>query len=738
VDHYPCLARVLIVSLAVAAPGLWPVLGDEAPALASPAIPKPVGARPEGTTKKPVAEQQPQAESPLSFVSWVPDLPDAGPRYVRPLEGPAASLFEQGLAAQSREAWAEAETFFNQALARDPSGPLADAAQAYLAERLVAEPGPGMVQRRQAAITAYRRIIRDFPRTANAARAYWRIGDLYVAMDMRAEGQASYEHATANLPAGADADRAWLGLAIAYAAEQRWREAARIFTQLHTQTADDVIRRYSTVGLADALHRDRQFAAAQPLYETVGQHWLDFLKGRPGSLLHAIENAKHTTREALTRRWSLQFYNLYPGAEQAPSALVDVADSFYREGARERATMFYAEAIVRYPDSPAAGLGRVRLAEMGFEDATSDHALQSAVKALFRDGPAPSLDTTERRKVLRAVADAGGDRRAGSEALFRLGEQHEALSEPTNAIAVYRELVAKEGRLQDDPWPALGWRRLAALLTPRLVAALKQGDDLQAITFFHPLWAADDRIFVDRGITLKMAAIYRRLGFTPEAVRLYQSLLQGSSDGAIREEALFYLGQTYLDQEDFAAARHVYDRYRLQYPLGRWKTDALLLLARAHQGLQNYDTVSTLCRRWLRLYPTHPDGQAVRLMLAHALVEEGHTEEALHVYAELEREGTMARPSEVTALVRYADVLYHARRYDDAVTRYRQALRAQPAPVQADWIRLQLARIWRAQAHRAAARGVLKELNGVTTDELIARLSASMQADLATGTTGGS
>ena len=40
------------------------------------------------------------------------------------------------------------------------------------------------------------------------------------------------------------------------------------------------------------------------------------------------------------------------------------------------------------------------------------------------------------------------------------------------------------------------------------------------------------------------------------------------------------LGQCYLDQQDPQAAQRVFERYRLQFPLGQYSTDAFLLLRR--------------------------------------------------------------------------------------------------------------------------------------------------------------
>nr|MBI3612539.1 tetratricopeptide repeat protein [Nitrospirota bacterium] len=667
-----------------------------------------------------------------------PDLPDTGPRYDLSPDGPTTPLLVQGLLAYTRRAWSEAEASFRQLLVQDPNSPLADTTQAFLAELYVS--GPPTEHRGQAAIEAYRRIIRDFPQTSNAERAYWRIGDLYAGMDMRVEAQAAYEQGAAALPAGADLDRAWLGLATTYAAEQRWPEAERIFKRLNGQSADDEIRRYGTLALADLLYAKQQFQSAQTVYEAVDRQWPEFFKGRPLSFLHAIENARRVGQWGRVRRWAMLFYNLYPRSAQAPLALVEIGDAFHHERVPARAVRFYAEAITGYPDTMGAGLGLVRLAELGLEQATGDaqHLVRSTVAALFQTGPTPNLDATQRSKTLREVADAKADSVAGSEALYRLGEHYEALPDQARALAAYRELVLRAGQVADDPWPTAAGHRLSVLLLPQLKEAFKQSNDLHTITLFYPLWGSDEQIFADQETVLQAADVYRRSGFTAEAVRLCQYLLRRSSDGPTKEEALFSLGQAYLDQDDFVAARQVYERYRLQHPLGRRKAEALLNLARVHYGLRNDETVVRVLRRWLALFPVHPARQEARVMLAHALVDIGQPDEALHIYADMERAGVLGRQSGVAALIQYADLLQASKRYDDAVTRYWQALRASPDAAQTDWVRIQLARVWRTQGHRPEARKLLKELHQLTTDELLARLAASMQADLAATKTGGS
>lgn len=663
-------------------------------------------------------------------VPVLPDLPDSGPRYVTPIEGPGADAFQLGVAAYGRHDAVQAESAFRSVVAQHPHGLLADAAHAFLAELLIDE--EGTPHSRQMAIDAYRRIIRDFPRTSNGGRAYWRIGDLYVAMNMRTEAHGAYEHGAATLVEGDDADRALLGAATNYAAAKTWREAERLFKRVNGRTMDEVIREHSTIGLADVFYAQKHFQSAQPLYEEAWRRWPAFLKERPASLLRAADNAGLAGRPVLARQISLTFYNLYPQSGQAPQALLQIGDSFRQTGPQAQAVLFYGETILRYPESPTAPAARMRLAQMGLEQASADreHLLKATVESLFRTGPTPNLDTVERAQVLRAVAAATPKAISGSEALYHLGEHYEATNDPAHMIQAYGAAVSRVGRIPDDPWPTAAGQRLTLLVTPLILAALAEKDDFKAVSFFQPLWGSDEAIFAGDDMILAMAGAYRRVGFTPEAVRLYQYLLQARSGPSIREESIINLGQTYLDQEDFSAARQVFDRYRLQYPLGRWKTEALRWLILSYRGQGDHEGVIRTSRRWFQLYPTHPARQEIRRMLAQALASAGHTEEALQLYADLERINARANAADPDLLIQYADLLYQVKRYDDAVTRYWQALRAAPAPRQTDWVRLQLARVWRVQAHVAAARGVLDDLSRLTDDELVARASASMRADL--------
>jgi tetratricopeptide (TPR) repeat protein len=334
------------------------------------------------------------------------------------------------------------------------------------------------------------------------------------------------------------------------------------------------------------------------------------------------------------------------------------------------------------------------------------------------------------------VAEQYSDDRLASEALVELGVEWEAAGRWEEALRIYRELADRNGRLVEDPWPAVGKRRLRELVSPRVTQALQAQDDLEAVSLFQQYAVSSTgESLVGPELLLEIAGAHRRLGFTADAVKWYQAVIQDPSARPLWEAALIGLGASYLDQEDFDAARQVVERYRLQYPAGRWKAEALRVLAVAYQRKGDHWATIRTCRRWVQLYPTHPGRASVWLMLARALEGSEKTDEALKAYAEAERAGGFADrtdPTAATARLHYANLLIKAGRSDDAIRHLEALRRATSDQIQADWAAFQMARIRRAQAQYEKARALLQELTHTSADGLVGRVSGLMQADLPT------
>ncbi|MEW6247002.1 MAG: tetratricopeptide repeat protein [Nitrospirota bacterium] len=634
----------------------------------------------------------------------------------------ASAAFQYGVQAFQERDYAAAVRYFQNAVKQQPNSPVAQAALAFLADA-TALAGRTDASRSEA-INVYRVLIRDYPGTPNAVRAEWRVGDLYNELGWHHEALATYERAAAHAQSGYDADRALLGQGVTFMALEKWREAEQALDTLRRRTADEGIVMRATLGTATALYQQGRIQEAQPLFDFCYRRWPAFVKRDPGSLLRFASTLFETGRLHLARHIYSTFYNLYPRHADAPSALVSIGDTFQKSGLRHQAEIFYTSALTLYPGTPTEPLAKLRLVQLGLE-AVADaegNLLRLTVESAMRGEPAPYLDPAEQRETLRTIAARYADNVLASEALFRLGEHYESAGDRMQAIQAYQDVTKRSGRIEGDPWPETAASRIATILRPWMEAAFKAGDDLTAVTLFHRHGALADRVYLGQELLLNVADAHRRLGFTAQATRLYQTILREPKGRPFLEQALIGLGRTYLAQHDPAAARKVFERYRLQFPVGRSTPEALGLLVKAMRQQGDRSGAIRVCRRWLRLYERHPDRPDMLILLARTLAEAGKSDEALLVYEEAWRTGSFR---DAAALLEFGDLLAKVQQYDRAVGLYRQVLAARPRPDQAQWARLQLGRIQLMQKNYREAESLFKQV-GAVDDPLMRRVSTTL------------
>lgn len=172
-------------------------------------------------------------------------------------------------------------------------------------------------------------------------------------------------------------------------------------------------------------------------------------------------------------------------------------------------------------------------------------------------------------------------------------------------------------------------------------------------------------------LLLDIAESHRRLGFTPEAVRLHQQIIKSHSESILLESAMIGLGKLYLDQRDPQAARKVLERYRFQFPLGRYEGEVVHLLINAMRQQRDLQGLLHLCRTWLLRHLVHPERPAMYVQLAKTLGELEKLDESALAYEEAFKAGA-AQSSDT--LVSYADTLSRLNRHERAIGAYQVAL----------------------------------------------------------------
>ncbi len=369
----------------------------------------------------------------------------------------------------------------------------------------------------------------------------------------------------------------------------------------------------------------------------------------------------------------------------------------------------------------------LRLAALRAENMlpAGSNSLGLTVSAMIHNVPVPDQSDASYRSLLEEIATREAGSPMGNEALYYLGKGYEHASDMNRALRTYKEITLRAAD-KNDPWAMKASERLSALLTPWIEAAIASRDDLTVVSLFHRHGALAEQRYARSPLLLDIAESHRRLGFAPEAIRLHQQIVRSHNDSALLESALVGLGKIYLDQRDPEAARKVLERYRFQFPIGKYEGEVVALLIEAMRQRRDLQGLLHLCRTWLLRHPVHPERPAMYIQLAKTLGELEKLDESALAYEEAFKAGAV-RSSDTLAA--YADTLSQLNRHERAIAAYQLALEKKPIASQADWARLQTAKHWTALKQYDRAIVALAELD-VTDDLMLNRLSSSLKTSL--------
>lgn len=679
-------------------------------------------------TSAPPSERKATIQNPASVERLLQPLPDDGPRPEGQSSGIDGLAWQEGQSAYKKNVWGEAQRFFEKIVRDHPESSLVPSAKSFLVELSIRGDSSGAS--RSEAIQDYKKLLRDHPQSLNARRAEWRIADLYFEQGWYQEAQAFYEQAMAHsLHLPFDGNRALLGLGHTFMATGKWRDAEHAFTNVRKQSENERLLQGATLGLAHALFRQNRFADAQPLYDLSYRRWPELFRGDPIALHRYGMTEIKLRHDASARDLMLLFYNLYPRHEYAPSALLYVAENLRGGGQRPLAEFMYALIPVLYPQSEFDSTVKLRLATLLTENNASaeGNILNPTVGAMMHNVRSPIQTDASHRSLLEEVAHREADNPTGSEALFYLAQEYERAGELDRAIRTYKDItfrIASGG----ESWAMKASDRLSALLMPWIEAAIASHDDWTVVSLFHRHGAMAEQQYARSPLLLEIAESHRRLGFSTEAVRLLQQVGKAHKDSALLEPALISLGKTYLDQRDSEAARKVFERYRFQFPIGKYEGEVLHLLIGAMRQQRDLQGLLHLCRTWLLRHPAHPERSAMYLQLAKTLGELDKLNESALAYQEAFKAGAT---QSAELLLPYADTLSRLNRHELAITAYQSVLEKRPNARQAEWAHLQMAKHWAALKQYDRATVALAELD-VAEDQMVNRIAASLKHSMQT------
>jgi TolA-binding protein len=628
--------------------------------------------------------------------------------------------------ALGRGQYAAARAGFDALAALDSTSPLIPPLKAFMAELTLLE-DPTDHGRREA-ITQYRSIIGAYTKNPNAFRAYWRVGDLYTEMGWYQEAIVAYQYALSLGLPHHDADRSLLALGVTLGKLGRWTEAERAFETVRERAMDDRLIVRATFNQANALYVQKRKRDAVPLYDFLYRRWRNLLKQNPDALQQYGDALIEVQELKRACEIDLLLYNLFPSHRHAGTALVRLGDSHGWLGLGTKAEFFYAAARTQYADMAAAVAARIRLARQEQEIAASagESFLQKKVEGMIRGKGLSYLDASEGEEIYKTIALEHQNDILGSEALYYLAEHYELQGNHVRGIKVYQDVTRRTGVIPDDPWPQTAGLHLASLLKPQLETALKDKKDVLAVMLFHSHGHAPEQHYIGTRTLLEVADRHRRLGFSTEAVHLYQTLVKNRKATAFHEEVLLGLGESYLDQLDPAAARNVFEGFRLQYPQSPRSPLASRQLTTAMLEQGDRRSAIRVMRHWTKLHPRDAAQGWMFLTLARTLLEEQKREEAAAVFENALRNNVLREPQDVLS---YADLLVQLNHREHAVELYRQVLKAGPNSIEAEWARVQIMLNPEAKNPQGAQSSATAP-DAEFTDPLFHRAAGAMQTGL--------
>ena len=654
-------------------------------------------------------------------------LPDPGPRFERLTESAEWKPFEQGVRLYNHGQYLEARLHFSNMLRDHPESPLKSSIQAFLIESTLQSHDPEV--RPLNIIDQYKTVMRENPQSTNAKRAAWRIGDVYRVEGWFQEAQIAYQHALSLSERDSfDANRAMLGLGYVQRGFKNWKESTQTFDHVLKRTVDPTLLVSASLGEAHSLYRLGRLKDADALYESISSRWPAALRSDAVALLRYADTAGESKRGPVMREQLLHFYNLYPTRPETPFVLTYLADSYKEAGRWSESSIFYAALLTQYPDAPDAAKARLRYADVQehLDPEGEEVNLRHTIAAHLANIPLKPGEMLSPRRVFEQSAKDYEGSMVGSEALFHLGETLDRAGKPEDALRAYEQAVLRTGKFENDPWPEKSGAQLVRFLRPKLEAALQAEDDFELINIFHRHGPFADRWYAGTDLLLKIAEAHRRLGFPVESARLFQSLVRDPKAEKFHENALMGLAYSYLDQKDMRAARAVFERYRLEFPTGRFSGDALRGILTSFEGEGNLAALLKLGKQWLVHNPRHHDRSMVQLKLAGVLAQAKHDAEAAGIYDSLLKAGHELPAAD---LLRHADVLARLNRPAPALAMYKEAVVAGLEPEQEAWAQLQMVQLARGTKREDFARSGLRALS-VNPDSLVRRMAAMLETEL--------
>lgn len=638
----------------------------------------------------------------LLVVSGLPEkaLADDRDFPIFPTDSKEKELFHVALEAYHQDDLLRAINETERLVKTLPKGPAAETA-AYLLGDLHFKLGKKEGNKRlRQALAAYQEAQMVFPKTENAVRSIWKIGQVYTKLELYFESIASYRRVERRYPTSRFVPLARLGIARSHRKWHKWKEADLSYRRVSLSLFPPGKRAMILFEHAGVLYHLKSFEAAYLKYGEGGLIVEDLPRKYPTVLFQQADSAFRTKRYTKAQESFLTFYNIYPKETEASVALARVGDILRKQGKTKEAQSVYEQVSTLYPDSQGDLMVKIvhDIDVLFSKELCPPVILPRPAIPCQSEG---SLGPAGKRILLQGIQDR-------VRSLLKERPLLPALQEILFNVA--EEL--REHRLFDTPLEIQSTLLIINIdLTPfhtkivtthlqTMIEAIekwtREGDDLKVVELFYSYPSAFPVRMMVSPTGLKVSNSHARLSLFSPAIEFYTRIAERTKS-PLAHEALYSLGKIYFQQKDSTKAQHTLEQFFSLYPKSSRTSEALVILAEVytHQGKIQQGIVGY--KDWLLRNPRHPDRKEVSFKLAKAYEEKGNFKEAIPIY--LKWTGNSKNiPPELT--IKLADAYFQFGNYLEAIGYYRRAQKQKIEGKDSDWVQFRLAESYYASGKK--------------------------------------
>jgi len=518
-------------------------------------------------------------------------------------------------------------------------------------------------------------------KTLGPVAANW-LGEALFATENYAEAMSAYE-AVGKWPDSAQAPQAMYSIGFCQLKLNQPDKAAETFRKVAAQYGDSPVAAEAALRAGEVLRRDKQYKAAAEQYEFIlkkygtgeyagdaqaGLAWTRFAQGD-------FPAARNAFQEVLKR---------FPHSKAATEAPLRIGDCFYSEKKYAEAAGAYTEAArsadpalageatywlgmsrlemkspneataafetlaTKYPKSPFAQKGEVRLAEALSQQGKTDAALDAYGRAISLNPNSPAAET---------AAYARGVLLYGSKRVPEAATQFKQFVEryPKSAQAASARLALAQCQFEAKQFgPA------TTTLQPLTAPGASTGDTLAAAWFL-------------------LGQCQARLNKSDAAIASFKAAVNAAPQGAYAPRALAAQASLYSAAGKSKEAGDIYALLSRKYADAPQAGDALMRAAETAREGGHYEDAVRFYSQVISQKSDHATVSRARLGLAQSLAQSGKTDAALRAVNELVESNP---PPEIAIRARFVagEALEKANRADEAVKSYQAALALGPRP----------------------------------------------------------